>query len=180
MGLGDFFRSLFGGSKPKITSEELNINLTEDGLTINGREINVPCHLDVLTGIFGKPVKTGKKAHGNYKWDALGLRCYTDSNSKVVTCIGIKTQAGEADTQHDPTGMFKGVLTIEGQQWEEFMNQGVDEEGFARQRDFGPYSLFSEYSDFENGDQNGCHGAYVGVEISIRLSGQRYEELMKM
>ena len=178
MGLGDFFRNLFGGSKPKIKSEELNIDLTQDGMTINGRRIDIPCHIDTLIDIFGKPSKTGKKVHGNYKWDELGLRCYTDSNNKVVSCIGIKTKAGEADTKHDPTGMYKGILTIEGQQWEEFMNQGVDEEGFARQRDFGVYSLFSEYADFENGDQNGYKGAYVGVEISIQLSGERFEQLM--
>ena len=177
MGLGDFFRGLFGGSKPKITPEELNIDLTQDGITINGKRIDVPCHIDVLIGIFGKPSKTGKKFNGNYKWDELGLRCYTDSDNKVVKCVGIKTNAGEGDTKHDPTGMYKGVLTIEGEQWEEFMNQGEDV-GVARQRDFGVYSLFSEYADFENGDANGCKGAYVGVEISIQLSGERLEKLM--
>lgn len=178
MGFGDLLRSLFGGSKAKVKSEELNIDLTQDGITINGRHIDVPCHLDVLKDMLGKPVKTGRKAHGNYKWDELGLRCYTDSGSSVVSCIGIKTSQGEADTKHDPTGMFRGVLTIEGMPWEEFMYGGVDEE-VARQRDFGVYSLFSEYADFAAGDNDGCKGAYVGVEISIKLSGKRMEELMK-
>ena len=176
MGLGDFFRNLFGGSKPKVKSEELSIDLTEDGMTINGRRIDIPCHLDILKDMLGKPIKTGKKAHGNYKWDTLGLRCYTNSGNNVVTCIGVKTKAGECDTKHDPTGMFKGVLTINGEPWEEFMSHGVDEE-VARQQDFGVYSLFSEYADFEVADTNGCKGAYVGVEISIKLSAAQMDKL---
>lgn len=178
MGLGEFFRNLFGGSKPKVKSEELSIDLTEDGMTINGRRIDIPCHLDMLKELLGKPVKTGKKHHGNYKWDELGLRCYTNSGNNVVTCIGVKTNEGECDTKHDPTGMFKGVLTINGEPWEEFMSHGVDEE-VARQQDFGVYSLFSEYADFEVADTNGCKGAYVGVEISIKLSAAQMNALTR-
>ncbi len=178
MGFFDFFRNLFSGSKPKISSQDLKIDLTENGMTINGRNIDIPCHLDILKELLGKPTKTGKKHHGNYKWDELGLRCYTNSQSSVVNCIGIKTSAGECDTKHDPECMFKGVLTINGEPWEEFMSHGVDEE-VARQRDFGIYSLFSEYTDFEKGDSDGCKGAYVGVEISIHTSERALNELVQ-
>ncbi len=167
MGFCDFFKNLFGAAKPKYAPEELDINITDNAISINGNTVDCPCHLDALKKFFGKPRKFVGKKHGNinFVWDELGVYCYTKGNN-VVYCFAIKVNLGEIVTDFDPKRMFKGKLSINGAPWEEVMYGGEDME-VARQRDVGGLSLFSEYTDFENGDKNGWNGAYSGVEIQL-------------
>lgn len=162
-----FFANLFGGKKPKINARELVLDITEGKLLVNGRAVDIPCHLSVLTKIFGKPRKfIGKNRENiNFTWDNLGIYCYTKGNS-VVYCFAVKVNRGDITTDFEPKNTFTGTLLIGGEPWEEFMSGGEDFE-VARQREFCGYSLFSEYTDMENGDKNGCHGAYSGVEIQL-------------
>lgn len=164
------FANLFGRKKPKINAQELVLEITEGKLIVNGKAVDIPCHLSVLTNIFGKPRKFVGKKHGNvnFTWDNLGIYCYTKGNS-VVYCFGVKVNCGGISTDLDPKTTFKGTLTIGGEPWEEFMAGGEDME-VARQRKYCGYSLFSEYADMDNGDKNGCHGAYSGVEIQLPLN----------
>ena len=167
MGFCDFFKNLFGGSKPKYAPEELDINITDKAIYINGNIVDCPCHLDTLKKFFGKPRKFVGKKHGNvnFVWDELGVYCYTKGNN-VVYCFAIKVNRGDIVTDFDPKSMFRGRLCINGAPWEEVMYGGEDME-VARQRDVGGLSLFSEYADFENGDKNGWNGAYAGVEVQL-------------
>lgn len=168
MGFFDFFRNLFGGGKPKISPEELVIDITDSKLTINGKSVDVPCHLSVLRDILGKPRKfVGKNSHINFTWDALGLCCYTLGNN-VVYCISIEVNKGGFSTKYDPKRTFKGSLTIFGEQWEEFMYEGENVEDYFRKRVLNGISVVSEYKDFEVLDKNGPHGAYSGVEIELK------------
>lgn len=164
------FANLFGRKNPKINAQELVLEITEGKLIVNGKAVDIPCHLSVLTNIFGKPRKFVGKKHGNvnFTWDNLGIYCYTKGNS-VVYCFGVKVNCGGISTDLDPKTTFKGTLTIGGEPWEEFMAGGEDME-VARQRKYCGYSLFSEYADMDNGDKNGCHGAYSGVEIQLPLN----------
>lgn len=165
-----FFGKLFVGKKPKINAEELVLDITEDKLFVNGKAVDIPCHLSVLTNIFGKTRKfVGKyRENINFIWDNLGVYCYTKGNS-VVYCFSVKVNRGDIKIDFDPKTLFAGTLSIGGEPWEEFMSGGEDME-VARQRDFCGYSLFSEYTDMDNGDKNGCHGAYSGVEIQLPLN----------
>lgn len=169
MGFFDFFRNLFGGSKPKIAPEDLVIDVTDNKITINGNFVDIPCHLSVLVDILGRPRKTvGRKAGNvNFTWDALGICCYTKGNG-VVYCIGVKVNVGGIDTDTEPRSTFKGRLTIFGEQWEEFMYAGEDMDEIFRQRVTDGLSIVSEYRDFEILDKNGPHGAYSGVEIELK------------
>ena len=88
MGFFDFFRNLFG-KKPKIDPEDLVIDITDSNMTINGKTVDIPCHLSVLENMLGKPREfVGKNSHINLTWDDLGLYCYTLGNN-VVYCIAI-------------------------------------------------------------------------------------------
>lgn len=167
MGFADFFKNLFGAGKPKYAPDELDINITDNAIRINGNTVDCPCHLDALKKFFGKPRKFVGKKHGNinFVWDELGVYCYTKGNN-VVYCFAIKVNPSEIVTDFDPKSMFRGRLCINGAPWEEVMYGGQDME-VARQRDVGGLSLFSEYVDFENGDKNGWNGAYSGVEIQL-------------
>ena len=179
MGFFDFFKNLFGGSKPKIASEELDINVTETVICINGNNVDIPCHLDALIKYFGKPKRSPSKS-GNviFTWDALGLYCYTKGNN-VVHCFAVKVNNGDMSTPFEPKTLFKGKLSICGENWEEVMYKGEDMEGFFRQRVFEGLYLVAEYVDFETADQNGCAGAYSGVEISIPMSEKALRELVE-
>ncbi|MGN0670958.1 MAG: hypothetical protein ACI4JZ_10455, partial [Oscillospiraceae bacterium] len=77
-----FFGKLFGGKKPKINSRELVLDIAESKLIVNGKPVDIPCHLSVLTNIFGKPRKfVGKNRENiNFTWDNLGIYCYTKGN----------------------------------------------------------------------------------------------------
>ncbi|MGN0678779.1 MAG: hypothetical protein ACI4JS_03860 [Oscillospiraceae bacterium] len=161
----DFFRNLFGGNKPKISSENLVLDVSENKLTVNGKSVDIPCHLSVLTGIFGKPRKfVGKNSHVNYTWDDLGLYCYTMGNN-VVYCIAVKVNLARFMTKFYPKCPFKGTLTIFGEQWEEFIYCGEDRYEIYKRRVVNGLALSSEYVDGDNLDRNGCHGAYSVVEI---------------
>ena len=162
MGLFDFF-----GKKPKIAPEDLRIDISENKMIINGKSVDIPCHLSVLTEIFGKPRKfVGKHRENiNFIWDAFGINCYTKGN-RVVYCIGVKANFGDIKCKTDPKSTFKGVLTIAGEDWEETMLAGEDLE-VGRRRVYHGYSLFAEYADMENGDKNGCRGAYSGIEVQL-------------
>ncbi len=169
MGLGEFFRNLFGGgNSPKLDPAAVSINITDKQIMVNGTPVDVPCHLDVLKKLLGSPRKTvGKNRENiNFTWDDLGIYCYTKGNN-VVYCIGVKVKFGSIKPNTDPRSTFRGTLTIGSEQWEEVMHGGVDMDGFFRQRDYPGLSLVSEYADMEVCDKNGCHGAYSGVEIQL-------------
>ncbi len=167
MGFFGFFKNLSDG-KPKIKPEDLIIDITDTKLTINGKSVDIPCHLSVLEDMLGKPRKfVGKNSHINFTWDGLGLYCYTLGNN-VVYCIAVKVNKSDFTTKYDPKDAFKGRLTIFGEQWEEFMYAGEDMDGIFRQRVTNGLSIVSEYRDFEVLDKNDPHGAYSGIEIELK------------
>lgn len=167
MGLGEFFRGIFAKKSPEINADELVFEANESGIAINGKKVDVPCHLSVMTDLLGKPrrfVGVNRK-NVNFTWDNLGICCYTKGN-KVVYCVGVKANIGVVTMRYDPKKLFSGRLTICGEPWEKVMSGGEDLE-IGRRLICGEYSLISEYTDMEIGDKNGCHGAYSGVEIQL-------------
>lgn len=170
MGLGNFFRNLFGGSKPKFAPEELDINITDNAIFINGNTVNCPCHLDTLKKLFGKPRRSASQSgNGNvtFTWDGLGVYCYTKGNN-VVHCFAIRANHGGIETHFDPKCMFKGKLNINGSPWEKVMYSGEDME-IAKACEVGGLSLFADYADVNKGDSEGFNGAYTGVEVQYRI-----------
>lgn len=167
MGLGDFFRRLFGISKPKFAPEELDINITDNAISINGNIVDCPCHLDALKTLFGKPRRSASKAGNNvnFTWDELGIYCYTKGNN-VVYCFAIRVNQGGIKTDFDPKRMFQGRLNINGLPWEEVMYGGEDME-IAKACEVGGLSLFADYADVNKGDSEGFNGAYTGVEVQL-------------
>lgn len=167
MGLGEFVRGIFGKKSTEINADELVFEVNESGIVINGKNVDIPCHLSVLTKMLGKPRRfVGKNSENvNFTWDNLGICCYTKGN-KVVYCVGVKVNIGVVTMRYDPKKLFSGRLTISGEPWETVMSGGEDLE-IGRRLVYGEYSLFSEYASIEKGDKNGCHGAYSGVEIQL-------------
>ena len=167
MGFFDFFKNLFGGAKPTIDTSTLTIDVAKNVMSVNGTAVEIPCHIDGMSKLFGKPRKFVGANGGNvnYTWDDIGIYCYTRGNG-VVHCIGVKVNKGDMELKYDPKTLFKGTLTINGMPWEQVMFEGENMDGFFRKREFDGLSLVSEFVDFEKADSEGCNGAYSGVEIS--------------
>ena len=181
MGFFDFFKNLFGGNKKSsIDAEKLVVDITETVITINGKDVDVPCHLERLTEMFGKPRRSASKS-GNviFTWDSIGIFCYTKGNN-VINCIAVKVKENDdMKLPFDPKKLFKGTLTICGKDWEQTMFEGEDNDGFFRKREIGTLSIVAEYADFETGDSEGCKGAYSGVEVSIPMSLNDIKKLVE-
>ena len=158
-----FWDKIFGGKKqpaPDIKS----INLTENGVEINGTLVDIPTHLSVLAKLLGKPRAIGfetddeireflEKSEGegmvtkrvNYAWDNLGLLAYT-LNGSVVNCFSI--QLKPSTLKNAPRGVFGGEATINGEDWFSVIKSGTDGM-FLAQFKLGNYKIVSEKSDFQ-------------------------------
>ncbi len=168
MGFLDFFKSIFGGTKCQFQPEELDINVTDNAIIVNGNSIEFPCMLDDIAKLFGKPSRTSDpKTNVIYTWDKLGIICYAKAGSKVVFCISLLTRPEDGPDTY-PRSPYIGRLLINGENWEKVMYGGEDEEGFARSLEFDNFDLIAEYSDIDECDEDGCEDAYTGLEISLK------------
>lgn len=161
MGFFDIFRK-----KPRIAPDELVINVMEHSLDINGHYIEMPCNIKTLYDVLGYPRRfDGQTGNVNLTWDKLGVYCYVNQRMEVY-CLAVKAHPDEIPAGFDPKRFFVGQLNICGEQWELALSLGDDLE-IGRERSVGSLSLFGAYTDFENGDKNGHHGAYNGIEIQF-------------
>ena len=161
MGFFDLFRA---GSK--IAPEKLVINVMADAADINGSYLKMPCDLKAMSDILGKPrMFAGQAGNVNATWDKLGVYCYVNQNMEVY-CLAVKAHPDEIPAGFDPKCMYRGRLVICGEEWEQALYVG-DDLDIGRERQLGSLSLFGAYTDFENGDSNGCNGAYNGIEIQF-------------
>ena len=176
MGLFDAFKK-----KSDVAPESLNINITDNGIQLNGALVRLPCPVDSLTAILGRPrevvYQTPKSQINpmmlaqfpelaakriNYTWDALGVYCYTRSDS-MVNCIGVQHKV-RLKVNHTPESLFCGTLTINGIPWYEAVRKGIDMEAY-RQIDIGNNSVISGYSDFSRPESLGTADDYTGIEF---------------
>ena len=108
MGFFDLFRR-----KPHIDTQRLVVNLTENGLDVNGVHIILPCNIDALKHIFGHaretvhPAMFGREKTYNYTWDKLGIYCYSSINRVSIR----KEWNGQKIFRNTSSGvMFIGVF----------------------------------------------------------------------
>lgn len=165
-----------------FTGEQCVVDISRDGLVINGTKLDVLVHLDAAEKLLGTP--RGKKyrtsaedrelleeTHGegmvsnrvNYTWDDLGIYCYT-MNGKVISSFGFMFH-NEMELKHSPRKMFSGTLTINGEPWQKAVLNGTDCE-FFRELVLGGYTVIAEYTDPFSGETPD-EGGYNCVEISL-------------
>lgn len=181
-----FLKKLFGGKKTAQVSEQsksYSIDIRTDCFVINGKRLDIPIHIDALAAVLGKPrekhFKTDDTArhvleimHGepvtnrvNYTWDDLGLMCYTH-NGKVVNVFGICTGEQISESPSNPSSLYGGKLTINGEPWLPVILSGKDKDVF-RELSFGNYLLTAEYSDFDQDDSTRDESSFTGIEINL-------------
>lgn len=163
MGFFDFFRK-----KPALDTSRLVINLTEDGLDVNGTHIALPCNIDALKYLFGSARQTvhqtsfSPEKNYNYTWDKLGLYCYSKGGT-IVHNISVRMN-GEPSLSYSPSSLFGGIYTINGENWFDVIKNGetewLEDEGFKipifKRVNIGGYSVVSEFTneDLSDGTAN--------------------------
>ena len=176
MGLFDIFKK-----KAAPSSESLTINITPKEIEINGTAVTLPCPVEELTKLLGKPrevvyqtqksdIPTRRLAkypelaakRVNYTWDKLGIYCYTLTDP-VISCIGVQHRV-RVQVAHTPSDMFTGKLTINGVEWSSVMRSGADMRVY-RQITIGGCSINSGYADFPAVEKLGTADDYTGIEI---------------
>lgn len=178
-----FFRKKVNNTA-SLSGEQCNIDLSENGITINGVKLDVLVHIEAAEKLLGEPrgkkfrtssdsreFLEGRYGEGmvtnrvNYTWDDLGIYCYT-MNGKVVSCFGFMFRSSpEMDLKYAPAKMFSGTLTIGGEPWEQAVRRGEDCE-FLRELRLGSYLVTAEYTDPFSGSTPDESG-YNCVEIQL-------------
>lgn len=179
MGFFDKFIKFFSVKKQASVSE---INYTAQKLVIDGKEIDFPIHIEILSEILGKPRATEfetddelrawlEKSEGvgmvtrrvNYAWDDLGLLAYTN-NGTVAKCFSVLLKP--SDLKYAPRSVYKGKLTINGNDWFSAMKTGENGQ-FLSEYVLGDYKITAEKSDFSK-DVSECSSEdFNCVDIQI-------------
>ena len=160
MAFSDFFGKLFRKKKAVSVSR---IDLTDRNIVIDGKAFDFPVHVELLTNLLGNPRATAfetdaetraflEKRYGvgmvtkrvNYAWDDLGLLAYTH-NGSIVNCFSILLKP--TDLRYAPRSVFKGEVTINGEDWFSKMSSGENGE-FISEYVLDGYKITSEKSDF--------------------------------
>lgn len=145
-----FFAKLFGKkNKVKITNqlnEKLSIDYSEQGLSINGRNIMLPADFSEFA-FLGQPRIIKTQAGMNYAWDNLGVHCYAGKDGKSVRCFGVAMNKGEFVAETNPQNLFGGALTINGRDWKYELGSGGHTEVLTKLM-LGKYSVAAEYCQF--------------------------------
>lgn len=165
-----------------FAGEQCVVDISKDGLMINGTMLDVLVHLEAAEKLLGS--SRGKKYRTtaenrefleescgsgmvsnrvNYTWDDLGIYCYT-MNGKVISSFGFMFN-NAMELKHSPKKMFSGVLTINGEPWQQAISRGEDCE-FFRELILGGYTVIAEYTDPFSGETPD-EGGYNCVEISL-------------
>lgn len=179
---------MFGWFKKKtaapFSGEQCVVDISGNGLTINGVKLDVLSHMSAVEKILGTPRSTKFKTSSenreflessygkgtvskrvNYTWDELGIYCYT-LNGTVVNCFGFMFRNDpELSLKHAPEKMFRGTLTINGEPWRQAIARGEDCEVIRALR-VGAYSVTAEYADPFAGENPGNSG-YNCVEVQL-------------
>lgn len=176
MGFFDLFRK-----KPAIDAERLVIDLTENGLDVNGIHIALPCDIDALKHIFGgarqtvHPADFTPEKNYNYTWDRLGIYCYSRGGI-IVHNISVRMN-GDADLSYSPSSLFKGIYTINGENWFNVMKNGetewLEDEGFRvpvfKRTVLGKYSVISEFTNEDLSDGTAENSVDLkNIEVDVK------------
>lgn len=124
MGLFDPFKKKVPSVEDFDTtpSQHIKFALTEELLDINGTKLTLPCHKDVLTGIFGDYTLSMDNIGGTgvryiYLWHELGIIAYS-KDDECVNCISLQFLPHEKKYDLNSTkNIFGGTVTVDGADW---------------------------------------------------------------
>lgn len=162
------------------------IDITENGIEINGAAVKLPCHVNELLSILGAARRTtfdkvrdgvfseeetrglNEQIRGRacYTWDSLGAHCHTEDGVTVDTLALYMCKSEVTDApEYYPQSFFSGKLTINGAAWLKAIEKG-DKGDVSTELIVGGYSVYGSRADckshlFSKGTK------YSVVELSL-------------
>ncbi len=139
------------------------IDITENGIEINGVAVKLPCQVVRLSDILGEPVKRtygsvlsavfdekqtdGLTEGANYIWNELGIECGSDDGVTVDTIV-LRLRNSSIISQPDyyASSMFSGTFTIDGKPWLKALEHG-DSGMDCTELIIGEYSVYAAHAD---------------------------------
>ena len=151
---------------------ELTLDVSENGLLLNGSAITLPCDISELTAVLGKADKTSfgevkrdmfdedideealaqlnaqTAQRACYTWNALGMHCHTDDGVTVNT---LSLRMNDSTLMKHPDyyakTMFSGTFTINGRPWLKQFEKG-DKSEDTTELILGEYSVYATRTDY--------------------------------
>ncbi|MBQ8196276.1 MAG: hypothetical protein IJZ47_13050 [Oscillospiraceae bacterium] len=199
MGIFDIFRK----NKPaeehdpaedydRTPSQDITINVTEEYIEINGKQVVLPVKMEELFDMFSAAQKHtfGKididfltkedndfinesvsEQRANFTWNDLGLYAYTNEG-RYADCLMVmlRPSTDGSDPEHYPQNMFGGTLTISGAHWFEFLKSVKPEYSNSsnKHRTLGRYVIYGEFTEREFKDKKRTDKHYSHIQISLR------------
>lgn len=164
----------------------VSIDISENGLTLNGAAITLPCNISVISDILGKPVRTsfGKiesdlfdeeapeqlnsetADRACYTWNELGIHCHSDDGVTVNT-VSLRMRNSRLMKHPDyyASSMFSGTFTINGEQWLKQLKNG-DTGLDCTELILGEYSVYAAHADYRPHPFNKA-AKYSVIELSL-------------
>lgn len=163
---------------------DITIDIRESGIVINGNAFSGKIYIDDLKPILGEPrsfelepdknlleALEQKFGKGNvkvtkYTWDDLGIYCNTD-DGKLLVDLGIALNNKGKTAPQTPKSNFKGIITIDGNNWLTEMQKGKDHFQMYYNRKYANYYLFAEYFPETKENPNKTEEDFTIIEIIL-------------
>ena len=177
----------------RTPSQHISIDVNEDYVTINGRQLTMPIKMDMLMELFGKPqVQTFGEVHIdvldeedndfinklagkriNYVWNELGLYAFTNDATNVTGLMMMLRPAVNPETPAIyPKNMFGGRFTINGGEWFPVMKPVKTEYSNSSEKflELGRHYIFGCFTDRDQKDKKRTEKSYSHIQISLRMN----------
>ncbi len=164
----------------------ITIDISENGLLLNGTAITLPCDISALSAVLGEPDKTSfSKIESDlfdeealeelnsrtaeracYTWNELGIHCHTDDGVTVNTVsLRMRNSTIVKHPDYYAALMFSGVLTINGKPWVKQLEAGDKGMDFT-ELILGEYSVYAVRADYRIHPFNKA-AKYSVIELSL-------------
>ncbi len=175
----------------KTPSQHITIDVTEEYITINGKQFTLPIEMEKLFELFGEAQKHtfGKvnieflsqedndminnavsEQRANFTWNDLGLYAFTNEGKYANTLmVRFRPKVDRDDPEQYPTNMFGGTVTINGGDWFEFLKPVKTEYSNSgnKYRELGRYVIFGNFTEREFKDKKRTDKHYANIQISL-------------
>ncbi len=171
-------------------SKDITIDVDEENVTINGKQLSMPVNINELVELFGTPEKqtfgkvyvdvlddednaflnsmVGQRI--NYVWNDLGLYAYTDDRVNVNTLmLVIRPYEDHEMPEIYPKNMFGGTFTIKGGSWFEPLKPIKTEYSNSAEKkmELGRHLIYANFTERDFKDKNRTERHYSYFQITL-------------
>ncbi len=116
----------------------VEVAVSEDGVALNGTQVDFPVPSNELLSILGNPNRTSNLANKIYTWDRLGITAYAKGKDpEMVTEVQLITQ--KEPFPFSPKEEFSGTINLFGTPYRhDISGKELTDLGFEARKVMGP------------------------------------------